>query len=220
MKTMKMLGQPSTHRTARFLVLQAALISILLIGIGSALGTFATGKAQQATSHPRSGKTPYEMFAPSHTQQATPRSGGGKTPYELFAPGNPQQVAALVESFVGTWILPSDDPEQGPSILTLHADGTLLNSQVAPGGNTAYQGIWVATGERSATFTMKNFAGDNTTFEYIGEGTIRGTMELSEDDTLLAQGTLEAVAKSGERVFLVSLETEGIRMHIEPSPKN
>lgn len=125
---------------------------------------------------------------------------------------------SLSSAFVGTWSLPSADPSRSPTLMTLHADGTVLASQVAPGGNTAFQGVWSPTGENRASVNMQSLAGDDKTFTYVGTARLRATMTLDTSGVLHGEGTLEATDRTGKQVFSLPSHVKGYRLRLGGTP--
>lgn len=101
-------------------------------------------------------------------------------------------VATSDHPMVGTWYigLQGDPPGRGPTLATYFADGNVLVSAAAGPRPVTWQGVWVPTGPRTATFTIVAVNVDqNGTF--TGNTILDGTNELdATGDQFTTTGTI------------------------------
>ena len=111
---------------------------------------------------------------------------------------------------VGTWIVDRNpaDPTEMPTTNVLTADGGLTDPSVGAAG------IWAATGERTADFTLIAIFAELESYF-----TVRGTLEVdAAGDTATATASQTQVASDGTILLQVAQGISTyIRLRIEPS---
>ncbi len=109
---------------------------------------------------------------------------------------------------VGTWIIDRDTTttDEVPVVVSFTSDGAFIDA------HQGVNGIWEATGPRSAAMTIIPFAVDNTGYQVV-----RATWEIDESgDSMSGPANVTVVSADGTVMAAIDISSTATRLKVDP----